>query len=263
MADVKRRIVSGPPCITEAQAGRGTSSLELSTVILAIKKPAPSTPWWTRAFGGRLQRANRVIIAKGSGMLYRMNESVPNDELPPVMGKTMRAIKGIAIAMLAAVFMLALGSPREFASLWAQSSNSLIAPVPAPAAPAQLPAPVTTAVAPVLEPVPAQPTASPSPSARAFNCSCYGRGSRTNWIGQVSAAGYFAARQSAVGACVTYNERREPVSPLQSMGSSATVPVLPGSAVPGSATQLGSTKPGTLDFSSAQQLQMCSTCFCD
>jgi len=175
----------------------------------------------------------------------------------------MRAIKGIAIAMLVAIFTLLLGSPREFAALWAQSANPLIAPVPPPAAPSQLPAPVTTAIAPILVPVPGLPTATPSPSERAFNCSCFGRGTRTNWIGQVSAAGYFAARQSAVGACVSYNERREPASPLQSMGSSATVPVLPGSAVPGSATQLGSTRPGTLNFSTAQQLQMCSTCFCD
>jgi hypothetical protein len=212
----------------------------------------------------RLQRANRVIIAKGSGMLYRMDKSVPRDELVPIKGRTMRAIKSIAIAMLAAIFTLALGGPREFASLWAQSENPLIAPVPPPAAPSQLPAPVTTAIAPILAPVEALPTASPSPAARVFNCSCFGRGTRTNWIGVVSAAGYFAARQSAVGACVSYNDRREPVSPLQGTGASAVIPpILPGSAVPGSATQLGSTLPGTLNFSTGQQLQMCSNCVCD
>ena len=265
MADVKRRIVSEPPCITEPLAGRGTSSLEVFSAIIAIKKPARSRHVVDVRLGGRLQRANRVIIANGSGMLYRMNESVRIDQSVPVKGKTLRAIKGIAIAVLAAVFTLALGWPRELASLWAQTAatNPLIAPVPPPAAPSQLPAPVTTAIAPILEPVSPLPSATPTPSERVFNCSCFGHGTRTNWIGQVSALGYFAARQSAVGACETYNERREPQSPLQSTGSSATVPVLPGSAIPGSATQLGSTLPGTLNASSAEEVQLCANCVCD
>jgi hypothetical protein len=193
-------------------------------------------------------------------MLYRMNSSVP------IKGKTLRRVKGIAIVLLATIFTLALGWPRSAASLWAQSAiNPLIAPVPPPAAPAQLPAPVTTAIAPILAPVPVLPTASPTPSVRAFNCSCFGRATGTHWMGEVTAPGYFAARQSAVGACLSYNERREPLSPLQNARASgaSAVPILPGANVPGAASQIGQNLPGVLNFSTAQQLQMCSNCVCN
>jgi hypothetical protein len=234
--------------------------------MLATKEPAfpdhPGQTADTRA-RGRLQRANRVIIAKGSGMLYRINESVSSDESAPVKGKTMRAVKGIVIALLAVMFTQTLGYPRILALLWAQTSNPLIMPVPPPAAPSQLPAPVTTAIAPILEPVPTLPAPTPTPSERVFNCSCYGPAQHTSWMGEVTAQGYFAARKSAVGTCVSYNER-EPQSPLLGMGASAAVPpILPGSAIPGSATQLGHTLPGTLSASAGQPQQMCSECFCD
>jgi hypothetical protein len=128
---------------------------------------------------------------------------------------------------------------------------------------------VTTAIAPILAPVPTLAIASPTPSVRAFNCSCFGRGTGTRWMGTVIALGYFAARQSAVGACLSYNERRQPQSPLQTSGASTTaagstsVPILPGAAVAGGASKVGQTLPGTLNFSTSQQLQMCSNCVCD
>lgn len=180
----------------------------------------------------------------------------------------MRTVKGTAIAVLAAIFTLALGWPQAIAPLWAQTaaSNPLLAPIAPPSAPAQLPAPVTTAIAPVLAPVPTLAQATPRPSVRAFNCSCFGRATGTHWMGQVTAQGYFAARQSAVGACLGYNHNREPQSPLlqSTRGSGATLaPVLPGEAVPGAATQLRQTLPGTLNFSVAEQLQGCSNCVCD
>ncbi len=199
-------------------------------------------------------------------MLYRMKTSLPIDQSVPLNAMTMRALKGLAIALLAVIFVLALGGPRSLSSLWAQSAiNPLIAPVPPPAAPAQLPAPVTTAIAPILVPVPALPTASPTPSVRAFNCSCFGPGTGTHWMGAVTAPGYFVARQSAVGACVTYNERRQPQSPLLSTNASTqtSVPVLPGAAVPGIGSQLAQTLPGALNTSTAEQLQMCSNCVCN
>ena len=195
-------------------------------------------------------------------MLYRMNSSVP------ISAMTLRALKSIAIATLAAIFVLALGWPRSLASLWAQSAtNPLIAPVPPPPAPAQLPAPVTTAIAPVLVPVPALPTASPTPSVRAFNCSCFGRATGTHWMGRVNAAGYFAARQSAVGACLSSNEEREPQSPFIATspvsGFTTSVPALPGAAPPASAALMGQTLPGALDTAPSEQLEMCSNCVCD
>ena len=191
-------------------------------------------------------------------MLYRMDRRVP------IKGKTLRAVKGIAIAMLAAIFTVALGWPRTLASLWAQTAtNPLIAPVRPPAGPAQLPAPVTTAIAPILAPVPTLSVATPTPTLRAFNCSCYGRATATNWMGQVTAPGYFAARQSAVGACLSYNERREPQSPLPNRTTTSALPTLQGANVPGAAAATGQTLPGVLNFTTAQQLQNCSSCVCD
>jgi hypothetical protein len=192
-------------------------------------------------------------------MLYRMNASVP------IKGKPSRAVKGIVLGMLTAVFAVGLGWPLPMGSLWAQSAtNSLLAPVAPPAGPAQLPAPVTTAIAPMLAPLPALPTATPTPSVRAFNCSCFGRATGTHWMGEVTADSYFGARHEAVGACLSYNERREPQSAFQNTRASGanSVPILPGADVPGAATQAGQRLPGTLNSSPAQQLQMCSNCFC-
>jgi hypothetical protein len=193
-------------------------------------------------------------------MLYRMYRSVPGNR------KTMRALKGTAIVLLVAIFTISLDGWRALAPLWAQTTNPLIAPVPPPAAPSQLPAPVTTAIAPILAPVPTLALATPTPAARVFNCSCSGRGIGTNWMGVVSAGGYFAARQSAVGACVAYNRNREPPPPTQTARSAVTtssVPTLPGANVPGAAAQLTSTLPGSLNPSTAADLQNCANCFCD
>lgn len=191
-------------------------------------------------------------------MLYRMYRSVP------IKRKTMRALKGTAIVSLVAIQMMALGWPRSIAPLWAQTAtNPLIAPVPPPAAPSQLPAPVTTALAPILAPVPTLALATPTPSVRVFNCSCSGRASATNWMGTVKAPGYFAARQSAVGACVAYNRTREPPPPAGTARRVGTVPVLPDANAPGVAGQLTSTLPGVLDPSAVTDLQNCSSCVCD
>jgi hypothetical protein len=225
-----------------------------------MMKPAkPKAVIYGRTRRGRLQRISRAIIAKGSSMLYRI------DRLIPIKGKTMRSVKGIATLLLAAIFTIALVWPQGVVSLWAQTGNPLIAPVPPPAAPAQLPAPVTTAIAPILATVAPLPTASPTPALRAFNCSCSGRSLGTNWMGVVDAQGYFAARQSAVSACVAYNVNRAPPPPTQTARTttSTTVPILSQANVPGAAAQLGSALPGTLSFSTATDLQECSNCVCD
>jgi len=189
-----------------------------------------------------------------------MNHSVER------MARRMRWIKFGASAALATLFVLALGS-RAFAPLWAQvaATNPLIAPVPAPSAPAQLPAPVSTAIAPVLIAVPGLPTPSPTPVQRAFNCSCFGRGTGTHWMGQVAALSYFRARQEAIGACLTYNVNREPASPFINSGvaGGSNVPPLAGAAVTGLAAEQGLLLPGTINYYSAGQLELCSDCTCD
>ncbi len=182
------------------------------------------------------------------------------------MARRMRWIKFSASAALATLFVLALGS-RAVAPLWAQvaATNPLIAPVPAPSAPAQLPAPVSTAIAPVLIPVPGLPTPSPTPVQRAFNCSCFGRGTGTQWMGRVTALSYFNARQQAIGACLAYNVNREPAAPLISSGvpGGLNVPPLAGTAVTGLAAEQGLILPGTINYYSAGQFEVCSDCTCD
>jgi hypothetical protein len=181
----------------------------------------------------------------------------------------MRSVKGTAIVLLVAIFTISLDGWRALAPLWAQTTNPLIAPVPPPAAPSQLPAPVTTAIAPILAPVPTLALATPTPSVRVFNCVCSGRGTGTNWMGTVTALGYFAARQSAVGACLAYNRNREPPPPTQTARTtvntsvSTSVPTLPGASAPGAAAQLTSTLPGTLNPSTNADLQNCANCVCD
>ena len=186
---------------------------------------------------------------------------------------SIRPIRLGAIALVATLIAIALASQSTI-PVWAQIpayNNPLIAPVPAPSAPAQLPAPVTTAVAPTLIQVPAPPTPSPTPVQRAFNCSCFGRATGTHWMGQVSSDSYFDARRAAISACLTYNVDRQPPAPVITLGSGSTtatgassnVPPLAGAEITGLAAQQGLTLPGTLNFSSAEQLQMCSECTCD
>jgi len=81
-------------------------------------------------------------------------------------------------------------------------------------------------------------------------------------MGLVSAPGYFAARQAATGACLGYNERREPAPAIVSAGQ-APVTLPPGFAGPDAAASAAATLPGGLTVSSAAQQQACAQCVCD
>ena len=82
-------------------------------------------------------------------------------------------------------------------------------------------------------------------------------------MGQVSAPGYFAARQTATGACLGYNEQKEP-APAVVAPAQGAVPVIPPSfANPDAAASAGATLPGGLTVSSAAQRQACAQCICD
>ncbi|MGH7878722.1 MAG: hypothetical protein ACREQD_04430 [Candidatus Binataceae bacterium] len=145
--------------------------------------------------------------------------------------------------------------------------NPSVAPLSAPVGPAQLPAPVTVQAAPSLVAVPTPAPASPTPLARVFNCSCAGAGVPTSWMGQVSAPGFFAARQAATGACLAYNQRRQPAPPellthqAAQFGPAASLPQ--GFENPNLAASAGAILPGTLTTSTATQLKACSQCACD
>jgi hypothetical protein len=187
----------------------------------------------------------------------------------------MRGMRFVAAIALPLLMTLAIGSAFIRDAVWAQlpPPNPLVVPPAAPSPPTQLSPPVPPQGLPSLAVVPSPAAAtSPSPSARVFNCSCFGQGSPTHWMGRVTAPSYFGARQTAVSACLTYNTNKAPEPPLLPLGPSrssalsaqfaSAAPVPAGSQTPGAATVEGQTLPGTLNFSTPQQLQMCSQCTC-
>jgi len=147
-------------------------------------------------------------------------------------------------------------------------SNPSVAPLPPPVGPAQLPAPGQALSAPSLIAAPTPTVAAPTPGPQVFNCSCSSSGQPTNWMGQVDASGFFAARQAATGACLAFVERRLHPSPVglathqaSTFGSAATLPQ--GFENPDLAGSSGTTLPGTTASLSAAQLGGCSQCACD
>lgn len=118
------------------------------------------------------------------------------------------AALALACAALAAPIVLAQSSvpqlPGQPSLLGTGASsgptNSL------PGAPSLLGSSTLALVTPLASPVPV-PTAIPTPSARSFNCSCFGAATGTEWAGSVTATSYFAASQQAVGQCAAYLNR--------------------------------------------------------
>jgi hypothetical protein len=196
---------------------------------------------------------------------------------------------------LVAVLALALVLATECVGL-AQlpAPNPLVVPSLPPSPPAQLPAPVSTAIVPIPLSVPSLPAASSTPGARMFNCSCFGPGAPTHWMGQVTASGYLSASQSASGACAAYQGKSPPYGTAGGIGAGNSFGPLPGAAQnagaansfgsPGVAQSLGAPNslgglPGAaqgvgqansfgspttgLSFSSAQEQRLCSECVCD
>ena len=210
---------------------------------------------------------------------------------PTVTGPANRAMTAFKpTAVLALALMLATAG-------WAQlpAPNPLVVPPLPPSPPAQLPAPVSTAIAPIPLSVPSLPAAYSTPGARMFNCSCFGPGPPTHWMGQVTAASYLSASQTASGACVSYNQGKPPSygtaggigagnflrtaarsgakrgrrqflrlsRSRASSGSSGSLGGLPGATQGvGVADSFGGPSTG-LSFSSAQQQRLCSNCVCD
>jgi hypothetical protein len=184
----------------------------------------------------------------------------------------MRVIKVLALLALPISLLFALGTPWQHDGVWAQlpAPNPYVRPRALPSAPAQLPAPVSTLVAPPLAPVPSPPPPTPRVTARVFNCSCFGPGSGTHWMGLVQTSSYFGARQAALSACLSFNERREPQpasirqqASSSQVGSSSALALPPGFTSPDAAATASQTLPGRLNFSTAAQLQACQTCTCD
>jgi hypothetical protein len=181
----------------------------------------------------------------------------------------MRIARIIAALALPGLIVFALIASNQPLRLWAQlpPSNPYLGPAVTPSAPPQLSQPAATTGIPPLAtiPTPMAPISSATP--RAFNCSCFGPGSGTHWTGRVSATGYFSARQSAIQACLAYNQRTQVASPFIPPGALGSAAIgraisLPGASLPANAASAQSL-PGVLNFSTAAQLRMCSQCTCD
>jgi hypothetical protein len=179
----------------------------------------------------------------------------------------MRILKFIAAILLPVLLVLALDRPPGLVGLWAQlpPGNPNLAPIVTPAGVPSLSQPAATIGIPTLAVIPTPAAIATAVAQRAFNCSCFGPGSGTRWIGQVGATGYFAARQSAISACLSYNQQKQPPSAFNyanSYAGAALTPGLAGASQPADAAA-AQVLPGTLNFSTAEQLQECSRCTCD
>ncbi len=189
----------------------------------------------------------------------------------------MRILKFIAALFLPVLMILALAFPSARMRLWAQlpPGNPNLAPGAAPSAVPSLSQPAATIGIPTLAVIPTPAAIATAVALRAFNCSCFGPGSGTHWMGQVSAMGYFAARQGATRACLSFNQQKQPASAYNyasSFAGAALTPSLAGANQPAGAAA-GANQPagaaavqalpGTLNFSTAAQLQMCSQCTCN
>jgi len=204
-----------------------------------------------------------VIIAKGSGAL------LPNAWSYGIFIKMRIAKSRWAVAFAAGLLIvvaLTFHQSRSMAQL--PTPNPLVAPLPPPSAPATLTAPGAALAAPSLAAVPTLQGAPPTPAARAFNCSCYGPAEGTSWMGQVSASGYFTAKQTATSACLTYNQQKEPafagVAPAE--GGVSLVPKTftgPDAAIVPSGVATTTTLPGALSITTTAQQTACERCVCN
>jgi hypothetical protein len=162
---------------------------------------------------------------------------------------------------------LALALPRNRTMLWAQlpPPNPYLAPAITPSGVPSLSQPAATIGIPTLAVIPTPVATVTTTAPRVFNCSCFGPGNGTHFVGTVSATSYFAARQSATSACLSYNELKQPASPFNyatAYSGLALSPPVAGAYQPPDAAA-AQVLPGTLNFSSSAQLQMCSRCTCN
>ena len=161
--------------------------------------------------------------------------------------------------------------------------NPLVVPPPPPPPPAQLPpiaAPAGGIPSLAIIPTPAV-APPPATTGRMFNCSCFGSPGPTHWMGTLTAPSYFLARQSAVSACLAYNQNKEPQPPVVLSGSSpsstgglpggvggggqlgAVTGLIANQAAVASALSAGQQLPSTVTVFAPQQLRSCSRCACD
>ena len=126
-------------------------------------------------------------------------------------------------AVFAQAVISAPGAPQSLSgSSNSNSAPAALSPLPnvppppnapagaAPGAPAAL---GTASALPQLAPAPAIVRAAPASTPGVFRCSCFGLGSGTRWIGEVTAPNFTQASQSAQAQCTSLLFNENPPSP--------------------------------------------------
>jgi hypothetical protein len=187
----------------------------------------------------------------------------------------MRALR-LAVLMLISVsfFLLVIGESRDSERALAQTAATPVTIVP-PAAPGQPAAFPTIGALPSLLPGPGTLSnilATPLPTPRVFRCTCNGPGYPTEWAGQVSAANYLLADNSASAACTNYKFNANAPSPYIAQRANSFLPTEPSlstgsalnsSAVVGNSTLNSAITTNPLGFARYQIAIECSRCACN
>jgi len=187
----------------------------------------------------------------------------------------MRALR-LAVLLLISVsfFLLVLGESRDSERALAQIAVTPVTIVP-PAAPGQPAAFPTIGALPSLLPGPgalSSIVATPLPTPRVFRCTCSGPGAPTEWAGQVSAANYLLADNSASAACTNYKFNANAPSPFIAQRASAFAPTsqslsngsaLNSSAFIGNSTLNSAITTNPLGVTRFQIAIECSRCACN
>jgi hypothetical protein len=171
--------------------------------------------------------------------------------------------------------------PRPVCAQLPTPNPLIVPPTPGPGpAPLRPIAPLPGIPSLVAVPSPAA-NATPVSASRIFDCSCFGLVGPTHWMGRVTAPSYFAARQSAISACLAYNENKQPQPPVVAAGPSSSTGqgastsvgsanqsvtgsgLIANQAAVASALSAGQQLPSSVTFFAPQQLRACSRCACD
>lgn len=187
----------------------------------------------------------------------------------------MRALR-LAVLLLISVsfFLLVIGESRDSERALAQTAVTPVTIVP-PAAPGQPAAFPTIGALPSLLPGPGTLSnilATPLPTPRVFRCTCNGPGFPTQWAGQVTAANYLLADNSASAACTNFKFNANAPSPFIAQRASAfaaTAPSLANGSALTSSALIGNAKLGsaiTTNPVGVAQYEItieCSRCACN
>jgi len=229
--------------------------------------------------GPRLYRKPMRNVCRGNSSWASGRSASTQAVQAKVMTRTRKYLTvAIATALTIAAGLISGNFSMAYAQIGGVPGAPLapLAPPPAPpAAPpaAGAPAPVAAAAPATtiqLAPAPAVVQAAATPVPQVFRCSCFGTGIGTGWVGQIQAASFTQASQSAMGQCVANKLNAKPGSPYiqpPAFGFGSSFPN-PATNIPGNVLnpyvltqQPGATSPGNVSKLGAAS--GCTRCTCN